>query len=61
MVGPDVVAGEGDVLPAEGGDVREEVVRNGDALCPEVLDGTIDVDGIPVDDRGGNGDCSRYT
>ena len=33
-VGPDVVAGERDVLPAEGCDVRQEVIRNGDAAGP---------------------------
>jgi hypothetical protein len=34
--------------------VREEAVENGDAPGPQVLDGAIEVDGIPLDDRGGD-------
>ena len=56
-VRPDVVTGEGDVFPAEGCDMRQEVIRYGDALGPQMLDGTIQIDRVPVgkveDRRGG--------
>ena len=51
---PDVIAGERDVLPSEGCDVHEEVVGNNDASGTQVLDGTVEVDGIPVDDCSGD-------
>ena len=53
-VDPYIVAGERDVLPSKRCDVREEIVGNDDAMVTEVLDGTVEVDGIPVDDRGGD-------
>ena len=34
--------------------MHEEVVGNNDAPGTQVLDGTVEVDGIPVDDRGGD-------
>src|SRR5260370_37229918 len=49
--GPDVVAGESDVLPAERGDVREEIVRNSDVLRTQMLHGAIEVDSVPMHDR----------
>jgi hypothetical protein len=42
------------VLPSEGRDVREEIVRNNDTPGMPVLDGAVEVDGVPVDDRGGD-------
>ena len=42
------------MLPSEGRDVREEVVRNSDTPGTQVLDGAVGVDGIPVDDRSGD-------
>ena len=41
------------MLPSEERDVGEEVVRNSDTPGTQVLDGAVEVDGIPVDDRGG--------
>jgi hypothetical protein len=34
--------------------VSEEIIGNGDPLSAQVLNGTIKVDGVPVDDRGGD-------
>jgi hypothetical protein len=33
------------VLPSEGRDVREEIVRNNDTPGTQVLDGAVEVDG----------------
>ena len=52
-VSPDVIAGQCDVLPSERGDVGEKIIGNGAALSPQMLDDTVEVDGVPVDDRGG--------
>src|SRR5271166_694496 len=53
-VGPDIVARQSDVLPPEGSDVREEIVGYSDALNPQMLDGAIEVEGVPVHDCGGD-------
>jgi hypothetical protein len=42
------------VLPSEGRDVREEIVGNSETLGTQVLDGAVEVNGVPVDDRGGD-------
>lgn len=42
------------MLPAEWSYVREEVVRYGDVLGAQVLDGAGEVDGIPMDHSGGD-------
>ena len=42
------------MLPSERCDVHEEVVGNSDAPGTQVLDGTVEVDGIPVDDCSGD-------
>jgi hypothetical protein len=34
--GPDVIAGQGNVLPAERSDMRQEVIGNRDALRPQL-------------------------
>ena len=40
--------------PSEGRDVREEIVGNSETPGTQVLDGAVEVDGVPVDDRGGD-------
>src|SRR5437868_13784824 len=35
-------------------DVREEIVGNSETPGTQVLDGAVEVDGVPVDDRGGD-------
>ena len=52
-VGPDIVAGQRDVLPAERGDMSHQVVRQMDALGAEMLDGAVQIDRVPVDDGRG--------
>src|SRR4051812_40138911 len=47
---PIVLARERDVLPAERRDVGEQFVGDNDALGAEVLDGTVEIDRVPVDD-----------
>ena len=42
------------MFPSERCDVGKEVIGNGDVLSTEVLDDTVEVDGVPVDDRGGD-------
>src|ERR1700735_2484259 len=53
-VSPDVVAGQCDVLPSERGDVGEKIIGNDAALSTQMLDDTLEVDGVPVDDRRSN-------
>ena len=50
--GPDVIAGQGDVLPAEGRNVGEKAVGNVDASGAQMLDSKIEIHGVPVNDRG---------
>jgi hypothetical protein len=47
-VGPDVIAAESDVLPAERSDMRQET------LSAHLLHGAVEVDGVPVHDRCGD-------
>lgn len=42
------------MLPAERRDMRQEIVGNGRALSTQVLDGLVEIDGVPVDDGGGD-------
>ena len=42
------------MLPSERRDVREEIVGNSDTPGTQVLDGAVEVDGVPVDDCGGD-------
>ena len=51
---PDVVAGQGDMLPAEWGDVGNELVGNLPPLLPQMPHGAVEIDRIPMDDRGRN-------
>jgi hypothetical protein len=37
------------VLPTERSDMSEEIIADDDALSAQVLNGTIEVDGVPVD------------
>jgi hypothetical protein len=53
-VSPDVIAGQGDVLPSERGDVCEEIIGDDGSLSTHVLDDAVEVDGVPMDDRGGD-------
>ena len=41
------------MLPAERCDVSEQIVGHMDALGAKMLDGPVEVDGVPVDDGGG--------
>src|SRR5450755_3853874 len=41
------------MLPAERCDVGKQIVWRMDALGAEVLDGPVEIDGVPVDDGGG--------
>ncbi len=41
------------MLPAEWCDVGEQIVGHMDTLGAEMLDGPFEVDGVPVDDGGG--------
>ena len=47
---PVMVAGERDVLSAERRDVGEQFIGDVDALWPELLDGPVEVNGVPVND-----------
>src|SRR3954451_9727441 len=49
---PIVLARERDVLPAERRDVGEQFVGDDDALGADVLDGTVEIGRVPVDDGG---------
>src|SRR5215212_7261169 len=49
---PIVVARERDVLPAERRGMGERFVGDNDALGAEVLDGTVEIGRVPVDDGG---------
>ena len=40
------------MLPAEWRDVGQEIVGNGRAQGTQVLDGLVEIDGVPVDDGG---------
>jgi hypothetical protein len=53
-VSPDVIAGQCDVLPSKRGDMGEKIIGNGAALSTQMLDDTVEVDCVPVDDRGGD-------
>ena len=53
-IAPEVVAREADVLPAERGDVGEEVIGDIGALVTEVVHGAAEVGGVPEDDGGGD-------
>src|SRR3954451_7980516 len=48
--GPVVVASEGDVLPAERGDMGKQFIGYGDALGTQVPDGAVKIGGVPVHD-----------
>ena len=54
VVGPNVVAGQGDVLPAQGRDMGKEIVGDRRADGARVLDSAMQVDRIPMDNRGGD-------
>jgi hypothetical protein len=41
--GPHVIAGQGNVLPAERGDMRQQVIRNGDVLRPKLPHGAAEI------------------
>jgi hypothetical protein len=49
---PDVVAIEANVLPAERGNVGEQLIRQRLALGAKLCNGTAEVDGVPKDDGG---------
>jgi hypothetical protein len=49
---PDVVAIEDDVLPAERGNVGEQLIGRSFGLGPKLGDGVVEVDGVPEDDGG---------
>jgi hypothetical protein len=49
---PDVVAIEANVLPAERGNVGEQLVRQRLVLGAKLCNGTAEVDGVPKDDCG---------
>ena len=38
------------MLPAERGDVGQQVIRNDVALHPKLPHGTVEIDGVPIDD-----------
>ena len=42
------------MFPAEGRDVGKEIIGDGRAESARVLDGTVQVDRVPMDDRGGD-------
>ncbi len=48
---PGVDAGQVDVLPAQGRDVPEQVIRNLATHAAQVGDGPFDVNRVPMDDR----------
>src|SRR5215472_6319017 len=50
----DHIARQGDVLPAERGDMGQQVIRNGNALHFKLPHGAVEIDGVPMDD--GRGD-----
>jgi hypothetical protein len=52
--GPNVIAGQRDMFPAEGCDVGKEIIGDGRAESARVLNGTMQVDGVPMDDRSGD-------
>ena len=49
---PDVVAIEDDVLPAERGNVGEQLIGRSFGLGAKLGDGVVEVDGVPEDDGG---------
>lgn len=52
------------MFPAERRGMRQEITLNDRALGTQMLDGQIEVDGVPVDDgRGGEAEprCSNHT
>ena len=53
-LGPEVVAGQADVVPAERRDVSQEIVGNGGARASQMVRGAPEIDGVPVDDRRGD-------
>ena len=52
LCGPNVITIEGDVLPAERGNVGEQLVRQRLVLGAKLCNGTAEVDGVPKDDGG---------
>ena len=52
MSGPDIIAVEGDVLPAEGRDMSEKLVWDDFSARTQLIDGATEIDGIPEDDGG---------
>ena len=46
LIGPDVIAVEGDVLPAERRHVNEKPVRNDFAARTPLVDGAAEIDGV---------------
>src|SRR5215471_4972328 len=52
VVGPVIVAGEIDVLPAEWREMRQVVGLRRHALAPQVIDRALQVHGIPQNDGG---------
>jgi hypothetical protein len=49
------------VLPSEGCDVRQHVVWNRRSLRPQLPDGPVEIDRVPVNDGGGDEAQARGT
>lgn len=53
-LGPEVIARQADVVPAEWRDVLEETVWNGGSRAAQIFRGASEIDGVPIDDRRGD-------
>lgn len=51
----DIIAIEGDMLPAERRDAGDKVILDGFATRAQIIDGAAEIDGVPKDD-GGHGE-----
>src|SRR6516165_5431434 len=52
---PQIIAGEIDVLPPDGGKVSKQRVRDDSPAAAEVVESTAEIHGVPEDDSGGDG------